>query len=311
MTKHTTQPRPGLLGSVSFLMIVVGATMVASTAAHADYSFGDWATDNGFGRGDAMPDEVWAMWDGIDNLDGLPDYNWTATPTTRLYLEGNQIGDISAVAGLTNLTKLSLSSNQISDISAVAGLTNLSELRLSNNRIETMDLSSSGLSYLQAIEVSGNPVSSVLLADAVLTQDVFDALMDGGHVYWNWTGFAELSGVLNVDMSGVDFAEISDLSAMYGMDDLTDLWLVGATNVDAGQLDTLLDNLDAIEGTDVEGVLHLTQADFDALNAAGNAGWLAAWDAEPGHHVDIVPEPSTLTLAAFALLGLLALRRRG
>ena len=262
----------------------------------------------------------------------LPDYDWTAEPTTQLGLYNNQIRDISAVAGLTNLNQLFLHSNVISDISAVTGLTNLyrlllrenqisdisavarltklTRLSLDNNQIETIDLSNSDLSSLVAFHVSGNPLASVLLADAALTQDVFDTLMDGG--LSGWTGIAELPGVLNLDMSGVDFTGISDLSDMYRMDDLTDLWLVGATNVDAGQLAALLDNLDAIEGTEIEGVLHVTQADFAALNAAGNAGWLAAWDAEPGHHVDIVPEPSSfaLALAAFGLLALLTPRRR-
>ncbi len=49
----------------------------------------------------------------------------------------------------------------------------------------------------------------------------------------------------------------------------------------------MLDNLETIEGTDTEGILYMTQADFDAFNTAGG-GLLAAWDAEPGHHVEFV-----------------------
>jgi hypothetical protein len=45
------------------------------------------------------------------------------------------------------------------------------------------------------------------------------------------------------------------------MDQLTDLWLVGTKNLDAAALDVLLDNLETIEGTEKEGVLHVTQAD--------------------------------------------------
>jgi hypothetical protein len=56
----------------------------------------------------------------------------------------------------------------------------------------------------------------------------------------------------------------------------------------------LLDNLVTIEGdanaTDTEGILYMTQADFDAFNTAGG-GLLAAWDAEPGHRVELVSEP--------------------
>ena len=49
----------------------------------------------------------------------------------------------------------------------------------------------------------------------------------------------------------------------------------------------LLDNLATMENPSIEGALHLTQADFDAFNAAGG-GKLAVWDAEPGHHVEII-----------------------
>jgi hypothetical protein len=65
-------------------------------------------------------------------------------------------------------------------------------------------------------------------------------------------------------------------------------------------LDLLLDNLETIEGTDTEGILYMTQVDFDAFNTAGG-GLLAAWDAEPGHHVQFVPEPSTIVLVLIAL----------
>jgi hypothetical protein len=40
---------------------------------------------------------------------------------------------------------------------------------------------------------------------------------------------------------------------------------------------------------------------YDAFNTAGG-GKLAIWDAEPGHHIEIVPEPAT---AVSLLLGLL------
>ena len=71
--------------------------------------------------------------------------------------------------------------------------------------------------------------------------------------------------------------------------------------MDATALDVLLDNLETIEGADTEGVLYMTQANFDAFNAAAG-GLLAAWDAESGHHVAfVIPEPSTLLLALIAL----------
>ena len=54
-----------------------------------------------------------------------------------------------------------------------------------------------------------------------------------------------------------------------------------------GGIDALLNELDTIQGTATEGVLYLTHADYAAFNTAG-AGLFEAWDAEPGHHVQLV-----------------------
>ena len=181
---------------------------------------------------------------------------------------------------MTNLNCLYLRGNQISDISAVAGLTNLTDLWLSGNQIEIMDLSSADLSSLESFHIDGNPLTDVLLADATFSQATFNALMDGGA--FHRTGIAELSGVLILDMSGVDFAGISDLSLMYGMDDLEKLLLAGATNLDGGQVVTLTGELASLNWLDVRGL-------WDSFDVAPQ-GSLNAWDAVPGNTL-IVAEP--------------------
>ena len=130
-------------------------------------------------------------------------------------------------------------------------------------------------------------ITSVSLRNTVVNQTSLAALLDGGGTsYWQ-IGIGELDGITEMDLSGIDFANITDLEPLYVMDDLTDLWLVDTANLDATDLDVLLDNLATIEGTDTEGILYMTQADFDAFNTAGG-GLLAAWDAEPGHHVEFL-----------------------
>ena len=51
-------------------------------------------------------------------------------------MRGNQISDITSLAGLTNLNRLTLSNNQISDVSPLAELVNLRELYLEENPIK-------------------------------------------------------------------------------------------------------------------------------------------------------------------------------
>ena len=50
-----------------------------------------------------------------------------------LYLQNNQITDISSLVGLTKLKWMKLNSNQISDISTLARLTNFELLDLRDN----------------------------------------------------------------------------------------------------------------------------------------------------------------------------------
>ena len=215
----------------------------------------------------------------ISNIEGL-EY---ATNLTTLSLHENQIVDIFPLAGLSDLTDLQLGNNHISNISAAAGLTHLLGLGLINNQIETMNLGSANLPSLDTFDIAGNPLANVLLADAALSQTSFNTLMDGGHL--TYTGIAELPGVLNLDMSGVDFAGIPDLSTMYSADDLEQLSLAGATNLGGTQVVPLTVELDSLNWLDVTGP-------WDSFDA-GTQSSLNAWDAVEGNTL-VFSEPSTL-----------------
>ena len=73
---------------------------------------------------------------------------------------------------------------------------------------------------------------TVSLKNAVVNQLSFFTLMDGGGFHTPigtvpGTGIGELEGIIELDLSGIDFVDITDLSPLYPLDDLTDLWLVG------------------------------------------------------------------------------------
>ena len=57
-----------------------------------------------------------------------------------MILNGNQITDISSLAGLTNLRNLGLTSNEITNITPLEGLTNLTLLQLWSNPISEQDI---------------------------------------------------------------------------------------------------------------------------------------------------------------------------
>lgn len=113
-----------------------------------------------------------------------------------------------------------------------------------------------------------------MLADATLTQTAFNALMDGGPDTYR-KGIAELYGVMTLDMSGVDFAGITDLSEMYTMDDLEELLLADATNLNGSQVVQLTVKLDSLNLLSVVGL-------WDSFDA-GTKSSLSAWDALEGN----------------------------
>ena len=347
---------------VTLAVVIVSALMLPTTVS-GQYVFGDWARDEGYTPGDAMPSQVRAVFSSIDSLDGIGDFDWMTTPATQLWLYGNQLSSIEpnaftglanltsldlegnwlstiemgAFSGLPNLTYLSLRDNQLSSIEssafsgptdlmeldlegnqlssiesgAFSGLTNLTTLRLTNNQVSSIEsgafgglvsltelslslagdatltklnLEAADFPSLLYFHVAGNAtVGGVSLKNTVLNHMSFVALFDGGEPWL--TGIGELDGITEMDLSGIDFGDITDLGPLYVMDDLTDLWLVDTQNLDASDLDVLLDNLEIIESTDTEGILHMTEADFEAFNIAGG-GLLAAWVAELGHHVE-------------------------
>jgi hypothetical protein len=83
-----------------------------------NYTFGDWARDQGYSPGDVVPEGFFAAWASIDSLDGIGGFDWTTTPTTGLALHTHRRSSIEpgAFSGLTNLTGLYLGDNKLSSI---------------------------------------------------------------------------------------------------------------------------------------------------------------------------------------------------
>jgi Leucine-rich repeat (LRR) protein len=231
----------------------------------------------------------------------------------ELFLYGGQITSIESgvFTGLGSLRTLRLSGGQITSIESgvFTGLGSLMLLYLGGNpALTNLNLEGADFSHLGFFDLTGDTlVSRVSLRNTRLNQSLLAVLVNGGCLS-GFAGIGELPGVTELDLSGIDFAAITDLSPLYRMDHVTDLWLANVLHLDAYKLDVLLDNMAAMEDPNIEGVLYLTQADYEAFNTAGG-GKLARWDAEAGHHVQIVPEPATLALLAGAVASLWFLRR--
>ena len=150
-------------------LAVVAALISPTTASGQDYTFGDWARDQGYSPGDVMPfvvDTNGSSPPVIDSLSGIGEFDWTTTPTTGLWLYGNQISSIESgdFSGLTNLGQLDLRGNRLSSLESgvFSGLTNLERLHLRGNQISSLESGAfSGLTNLGQLDLRGNRLSSI------------------------------------------------------------------------------------------------------------------------------------------------------
>ncbi len=174
----------------------------------------------------------------IQNLTGL-EY---CKNMTELFLGGNQLSDISPLAGLPQLKGLDISDNQLSDISPLAGLTELKGLNLSNNQLSDISLLA-GLTQLTNLHLGGNQLSDISPL-AGLTQlkrlhlnenqisDVFPLtrLPQLRGLYLNNNQLSDISSLTGLtQLTWLDLGDnqLSDISPLAGLTQLAGLDLYG------------------------------------------------------------------------------------
>ena len=156
-----------------------------------------------------------------------------------LLLWGNNISDISPLAGLTQLESLILGDNSISDISALSGLTKLRFLQVGNNISDISVLS--GLTKLTDLDLGDNNISDISLLVG-LTQleglwlndnNISDISVLSGLPKLTWlslrnnniSDISVLSGLTNLDWLFLDGNSLSNISVLSGLTNLRLLYL--------------------------------------------------------------------------------------
>ena len=220
---------------------------------------------------------------GIKDLTGLQ----YATNLVELYLgwysgEGNQVSDLSPVAGLTNLRVLFLHHNPVSDISPVRGLTNLTELMLYDTLIS--DISPvKGLINLTRLHFHGtevtdlSPISGLINLKnlAFSNGDLSDISPVAGLINLEWifswdhsiSDLSPLAGLPKLKEINFCGGNISDLTPLAGLPNLKELYLAGEDVSDISPIARLtgLTRLD----------LHSNNiSDISALAGLTNLKWL-------------------------------------
>jgi Leucine-rich repeat (LRR) protein len=159
---------------------------------------------------------------GIADLGGI-EY----CPNLRyLILSGNDIEDLTVLAGLDNLEDLNLAGNAISDIAALAGLTSLVTLRLDDNLISTIP-PLTGLTSLERLYVERNALADIGGLAGLAT------LKDLRVRQNNIADIAPVAGLTNLEMLFLSFNGVSNVAALAGLTKLSYLELNNAnlTNI--------------------------------------------------------------------------------
>jgi len=122
-------------------------------------------------------------------------------------LTGNQIEDLSGLAGLGKITKLTLSNNQISNLEPLAALTGLKELRMDNNAVADV-AALAKLPNLEVISLVGNQIKNV---DAFRDFPALKSLNIDGNPVDDITKLTGIIGLrwLSIQDTGLDIAKDS------------------------------------------------------------------------------------------------------
>ena len=191
-----------------------------------------------------------------------------ATSMYRLHIgewwnQGNQVSDLSPIAGLINLERLYLARNPISDLSPLRGLTNLRGLVL--NHTSVTDLSAlSGLTHLEILHIDDTSISDI---------SPVRGLINFKHIEMNRTSVSDISpvrGLINLTILEFKDTSVSDLSPVSGLTNLTRLEFHGTLVTDLSPLAGLI-NLERLSYS------HRNLSDLSPLAGLINLKGVFSW----------------------------------
>ena len=211
----------------------------------------------------------------IQNLGGIQ----FATGLEHLDLHGNNITDVSPLAGLMQLTNLNLHRNNITDVLPLAGLTQLKHLNLGGHNNwnpggnTISDISPlAGLTQLTNLSLDGNNISD--LSPLVGLTQLTDLSLDLNNIsdISPLVGLTKLERLLirgDTNNPGPNTNYISDISPLTELTQLKWLWLSGNNISDLSPLAGLTQltdlSLDLNNITDVSPLAGLTELTFLGL----------------------------------------------
>ncbi len=184
----------------------------------------------------------------------------------RLFLHNNPVSDISPLRGLKNLTELSITHTLVSDISPVKGLTNLTWLEVDQTLVT--DLSPvAGLINLERLEFANENLSDISPIAGLIN---LKQILCWGHAI---SDLSPLAGLTKLEIINFCGGNISDLTPLAGLTGLKELYLAGEEVSD-------ISSLAGLTGLTRLGLENNNISDISPLAGLTNLKWLAIHENE-------------------------------
>lgn len=139
-----------------------------------------------------------------------------ATNLTNLYLNKNQISDVSSLATLVRLKELSLANNKLTTLTGLEPLIRLTTLNLEGNKMT--DLASiAKLTNLQSLNLASNDLTEIGALSALTNLKTL-------YLYTNkLTNLMGISGMKSLSQLSLNQNQLTDISSLAGMTSLSSL----------------------------------------------------------------------------------------
>ena len=159
---------------------------------------------------------IYLDWNNISDMSVLS----SLTTLTKISASGNQVSDISFLQNLQDLQNINFSNNNISNINVLSNLANIKYLYLDNNQIQ--DITAIGnLSNLRELSIAGNEIINIDLLTKLTTIENIDASRN------SITSIANFSNNTTIEKINLNYNQLQSLN---GIEKLTNIEILSASN---------------------------------------------------------------------------------
>jgi len=177
---------------------------------------------------------IYLDWNNISDISVLSQFK----SLTKISASSNNISNLTPIQNLANLKNINFSNNQIQDISPITNLTNIKYLYLDNNNISNIS-NIGNLTKLVEISISGNKIQNITSLFNIQTLEKIDAsrnkIVSIQNTYTNtnikklninYNNIQTLDGIqnlLNLQVLSASNNKISDITKIAGLVNINNL----------------------------------------------------------------------------------------